>query len=85
VRVEEIEEDTVLLSNGAAVTRTGWACEVCVKRNEEAGASEFMVEFEGQQIHVCAAHTQQILDMDEDQKGGDEFTSLFGVKEESET
>jgi len=74
-------KDEHKLSNGAEVSRTSYDCEVCVHRNEEPSKSEFRIDYEMQQLEICAAHMQEVLDSDDEGKEGilEEF---FGIDAE---
>lgn len=83
MKAEEITEFHKL-SNGAEIIRNSFDCEVCVSRGEQAEPSMFMVEYDGQQVNLCLAHTQELLDLDEDklQKGGGIFGEVLGSLDE---
>lgn len=59
--------DVYKLSNSAEVQRIAFDCEVCIHRNENPAKSVFRIEYEGQQLEICEAHMQQVLD---DEEGG---------------
>lgn len=71
--------DEIELPNGAQVQRTAFACEVCVERNEEPSTSEFIVEYEGQQLQICRAHMQEVLNSAEDYREGGILEEAFSI------
>lgn len=66
MKVEDIKDEHVL-NNNAVVQRIAFDCEVCIHENQTPSKSVFRIEYEGQQLEICEAHMQQVLD---DEKGG---------------
>jgi len=73
--------DALELENGATIMRIAPDCEVCTNRGEDVELSTHRVEFEEQKVYLCIAHTQEVLDLNEDKlkKGEDNiFGEIFG-------
>jgi hypothetical protein len=74
-------DDEIKLPNGASVQRTAFDCEVCIASGEEPGKSEFLVEYEGQQLNICGAHMQKVLDESDNYKEGGILEDAFSIEE----
>ena len=74
-------DDDLTLQNGAEVQRVAFDCEVCKMRGEEPSKSEFRIEYEGQQLEICGAHMQEVLNSCEDFKEGGILEEAFSIED----
>lgn len=88
MKVEQITElGPFELENGALLSRTTDDCEVCVSKGQENEPATFVIEFEGQTVHICKAHAQQLLDENETRRQDKNsiFYEVFHIKDPSQS